>query len=255
VKASETTETVAGETEPEGAPAEQIAAVIESGTSAEDAAFLAELAARSPQKQLFLPPREDEMFAYQEPVEPPAEEAAETVEVVALVEAQPPRPELVESLAASAPEAGSRPGGAIAEPEALAAAAVAAPAAGAETRPQAEKPIGTTVAAAPVAKPAEAPSASAAVTSAPVRTVLDLPGSGSLTLYLQLAAYSNEALAKDTAARLSPTYPVLVLAPPAGAKSLYRVFVGPLNRAESGTLLAYFRYRGFPDAFVRTAQN
>ena len=67
--------------------------------------------------------------------------------------------------------------------------------------------------------------------------VLDLPAKGSLTYYLQLAAYSTEAMAKDTAARFSPTYPVLVLAPPAGAKPLYRVFVGPLNKAESGTLL------------------
>ena len=307
VKASETAETVveaetaeapAEEAEPEGELAEEIAAVIESGTSAEDAAFLAELAARSPQKQLFLPPREDEMFVYQEPVEPPVEEAAETIEVVAqpeetaaataevaaasapdiasdtgpsepgdlsepiaLVEAQPPRPELVESLAASAPEVGSEPLRAFAEPEALAAAAVVAPAAGAETIPQAEKPIETAVAApaavaaAPVEKPAQAPTASAAVKPAPVQTVLDLPGTGSFTWYLQLAAYSNETLAKDTAARFSSTYPVLVLAPPAGAKPLYRVFVGPLNRAESGTLLAYFRYRGFPDAFVRTAQN
>ena len=88
-----------------------------------------------------------------------------------------------------------------------------------------------------------------------VQTVLDLPGKGTFTWYLQLAAYANEALARDTAARLSSTYPVLVLAPQPGAKALYRVFVGPLNKAESGTLLNYFRYRGFPDAFVRTAQK
>ncbi len=88
-----------------------------------------------------------------------------------------------------------------------------------------------------------------------VQTVLDLPGKGTFTWYLQLAAYANEALARDTAARLSSTYPVLVLVPQAGAKALYRVFIGPLNRAESGTLLNYFRYRGFPDAFVRTAQK
>ncbi len=88
-----------------------------------------------------------------------------------------------------------------------------------------------------------------------VQTVLDLPGKGTFTWYLQLAAYANEALARDTAAHLSSTYPVLVLAPQVGAKALYRVFIGPLNRAESGTLLNYFRYRGFPDAFVRTAQK
>jgi len=85
--------------------------------------------------------------------------------------------------------------------------------------------------------------------------VLDLPGTGAFVWYLQLAAYSTEVMARDTAAKLSATYPVLVLAPPAGSRSLYRVFIGPLNRAESGTLLNYFRYQGFPDAFVRTAQK
>ena len=90
---------------------------------------------------------------------------------------------------------------------------------------------------------------------AAVQTVLDLPGKGEFTWYLQLAAYASEALARDTAARLSTTYPVLVLAPQADGKALYRVFIGPLNRAESGTLLNYFRYRGFPDAFVRTARK
>jgi cell division septation protein DedD len=138
--------------------------------------------------------------------------------------------------------------------------AVVAPAAGSGAEPQAAKPAAAAVAAATVAKPAEAPAAAAAakpaeVKPAAVQTVLDLPAKGTLTWYLQLAAYTNETLARDTAARLSSTYPVLVLAPQAGAKPLYRVFVGPLNRAESGTLLNYFHYRGFPDAFVRTAQK
>ncbi len=113
------------------------------------------------------------------------------------------------------------------------------------------------------APPTETPAVVAAATAATrpaaepktVAVVLDLPAQGSLTYYLQLAAYSTEAMARDTAARLSSTYPVLVLAPPAGSKPLYRVFVGPLNKAESGTLLNQFRHLGFPDAFARTAQN
>jgi hypothetical protein len=32
---------------------------------------------------------------------------------------------------------------------------------------------------------------------------------------------------------------------------MFRVVVGPLNKAESGTLLVWFRFRGFPDAFVK----
>jgi cell division septation protein DedD len=274
--------------------AEAAAATPEPGTSAEDAAFLAGLAARSPQKQLFLPPREDEMFAYQEPVEPPAYEAAEAVEVVAqpaetasatveiaeaaapeiasgtglsepgdvsepiaLAEAQPPaeiRPELVETLAATAPETEAETVSVFAEPptgQSVTAVAAAEPA----TAEPVTTPVAVGPSAAPVAKPAEVASAEAAVKPATVQTVLDLPGKGTFTWYLQLAAYANEALARDTAARLAVTYPVLLLAPQPGAKALYRVFVGPLNKAESGTLLNYFRYRGFPDAFVRTAQK
>jgi len=296
---------------PAEAPAEQPVAV-EPGTSAEDAALLAELAARSPQKQLFLPPREDEMFAYQEPVEPPAEAAAvevvaqpqetaptaveaavaappeiasstgpaapsEGAELIPLPEAMPPeeqRPELVESLVARAPEPEAEPQQPLAEPAAFTAAAVpsaaAAPIAAAIepepapvvaaapiAAPAEEKP--PVAAAAPAAKPAEQKPPAAAVAPAAkpaaVPTVLDLPGTGAFVWYLQLAAYSTEAMARDTAAKFSATYPVLVLAPPSGSRSLYRVFIGPLNRAESGTLLNYFRYRGFPDAFVRTAQK
>ena len=236
---------------------EAAAAAEEPGTSAEDAAFLAGLAARSPQKQLFLPPREDEMFAYQEPVEPPAYEAAAAVEVVAqpaetasatveiaaaaapeiasstgpaepgdvsepiaLAEAQPPaeiRPELVETLAATAPEAEAEPVSAFAEPPTgqPVTAATAAAARCRDTRSRrtcdgcrtARTCAAAPVAAAPAAKPAEAAPAAAAVKPATVQTVLDLPGKGTFTWYLQLAAYANEALARDTAARLSVHLP------------------------------------------------
>lgn len=271
-------------------PAEQIVA------STEDSDFLAGLAARSPQKQLFLPPREDEMFAYQEPVEPPAEPPAQTVEVaeqpaeteaasveaasapqiasdagpsapqetaepVALAEAQPPAetlPELVETLVATAPEPQTEPVRPLAEPEAVAAEA---PTTAAVAKPV-EAPAATVVekpsaagAHSAAGKPAEAAQPAAGEMPAVVLTALELPGAGAYTWYLQLAAYSTETLAKETAARLSPTYPALVIAPAAGSRPLYRVVIGPLNRAESGTLLAYFRQRGFPDAFVRTAQN
>jgi hypothetical protein len=290
----------------------------------EEDSLLAELAGRAPQKQLFLPPREDEMFVYQEPVEPPAvevvgvepevepitevepeaievpvvtevvaEPAVETLvvatlaepeiasdpgpaepessaEPITLVEASPPaevRPELVETLVATAPEPVPEAATALLEPG-IAPTAVAvtdgqaAIATVAETTETTTETVTVTV----TEPPAETPAVVAAATTTAVTTarpagtktvavVLDLPAHGSLTYYLQLAAYSTEAMARDTAARLSSTYPVLVLAPPAGSKPLYRVFVGPLNKAESGTLLNQFRHLGFPDAFARTAQN
>jgi cell division septation protein DedD len=231
------------------------------------------------------------MFAYQEPVEPPAVEVVEqpaeaapaTVEAVAeaapeiasdagpsepegaaeeivLAEAEPPeeiRPELMDSLAARPPEAEVETLRSLAEPAAEQPAAQLVEAKPVEVKPVEAKPVeAKPVEVKPAeAKPVEAAPPTVAAKPAPVQTVLDLPGKGAFTWYLQLAAYANEVLARDTAARLSSTYPVLVLAPQSGAKALYRVFIGPLNRAESGTLLTYFRYRGFPDAFVRTAQQ
>jgi len=93
----------------------KLAETVPTGPAAnpEDEQLLQELAARRPQKQLFLPPREDEKFAYQESVEPPAE----TVEITAAQEAQPPEApieaaeqpaiESVEAAAASEPVAGA----------------------------------------------------------------------------------------------------------------------------------------------------
>jgi hypothetical protein len=85
-----------------------------------------------------------------------------------------------------------------------------------------------------------------------VKTVLTPPrlGKGE-TWYLQLGAFATERVANDLATRFAETYPILVLSPAANGKRVYRVLVGPLNKAESGTLLAWFRYRGFPDAFLK----
>ena len=316
-------ETAVVETAPIEEPAAEEAAVEEPVVEApatEEDALLAELAARAPQKQLYLPPREDEMFVYQEPVEPPTVEVAEaepetetepvtetvtepvtvtetepvvaplvaapvgeveiasdpgpaepesTEKPIALAEATPPaeiKPELVETLVAAAPEPLPEPAAELVEPGIATTATTeeepAVVAAASSEKPLTEKPLEEKP---PAEKPPEekSPAVVAAGTSAQptetkptiVAVVLDLPAQGSLTYYLQLAAYSTEAMAKDTAARFSPTYPVLVLAPPAGTKPLYRVFVGPLNKAESGTLLTRFRHLGFPDVFARTAQN
>jgi cell division septation protein DedD len=71
------------------------------------------------------------------------------------------------------------------------------------------------------------------------------------TWYVQLAAYATEKGAQDLEAKLSTTYPTQVIAPAATGARMYRVVVGPLNKAESGTLLVWFRFRGFPDAFAK----
>jgi hypothetical protein len=69
---------------------------------------------------------------------------------------------------------------------------------------------------------------------------------------IQLAAYASEKQARDTAAGLAKVYPVNVVLQEGKANPLFRLQVGPLNKAESGTLLLWFRYRGFPDAFIKS---
>jgi hypothetical protein len=88
--------------------------------------------------------------------------------------------------------------------------------------------------------------------AAPVQTATSLPRNVAPGAYfLQLAAYGTEKNARDLAAKLAPIYPALVLTPSSPGSSVFKVVIGPLNRAESGTLLTWFRYRGFPDAFLK----
>jgi cell division septation protein DedD len=97
------------------------------------------------------------------------------------------------------------------------------------------------VALVPVEKPRETKPA-----TAPAMTKADY--------YLQLGAYANERQAKDVASGLPSSYPVSVIGPESPARPIFRIVLGPLNKAESGTLLYWFRDRGFPDAFIRTVR-
>lgn len=276
----EPVEIAAAEIQPtETAPAEteQAAAVpTEPAVSSEDERLLQELAARSPQKQLFLPPREDEKFAYQEPVEPPAvsEPVAGTEAVLAEAQAPPEvKPELLDRISStakppekSAPLAIPEPLPAEQKPAAPAAAQVEVSAsrrsAGAgEIAPSLALLPPETPQPKPEVKPAPAPAKTPekiAVKPPDQKLIPSVPiakappaAAKTTPYYVQLAAYSAESLASGLAASLSATYPVLVLAPSPAGKQIYRVLIGPLNKAESGTVANWFRYRGFPDAFVK----
>jgi hypothetical protein len=113
-----------------------------------------------------------------------------------------------------------------------------------------QKPAEAVIALQPAEKkpPGETPAVKAVV---PVKPALK-PKGKAVNFYLQLAAYATEKQAKDTAARLANTYPVSVAQADSKGSPVYRILVGPLNKAETGTLLVWFRYRGFPDAFVKT---
>jgi rare lipoprotein A (peptidoglycan hydrolase) len=278
------------ESTPQG---QQPTAADQSTPSAEDAQILAEAAARNPQKQLFLPPREDQKFAYkpaspeqtaqaQEPAAAPGETPTVTGETAApsqkpsevpLPEAQPEPQATPQEAGPSAPQPG--------QPEASAQLALP------ETGPQEAKPAETsgtppaqasggeelalqppetppeqaTAGTPPVTSTPEQPASTPVVKAPPetqpgqVQVVASLPKlSGkkkTATFYVQLGAYSTQEVAQGLAVRLMQTYPVVVLAPSSGDKQMYKVLVGPLNKAESGTLLPLFKFRGFRDAFVR----
>jgi hypothetical protein len=283
------------------------------GPDADSAAILSAAQSRTPQKQVFQPPREDEKFVYQKPATVPPQAVAATTPAatpqgeptITSVAGEPgvsPAAQPASDMALAdvvAPEE-SRPeeivgaGSAVPGPAASQAqVALASPEPAPEGQPTVTKePVQTEVtgpaavphagqgapklALVPPEAPAPAPTsaqpvqqttvAAAATTprstatattakppaSAPVQTAASLPRTGTTGNYfLQLAAYGTEQVARDLAAKLAPTYPALVLSPSNPGSSVFKVVIGPLNRAESGTLLTWFRYRGFPDAFLK----
>jgi rare lipoprotein A (peptidoglycan hydrolase) len=267
-----------------------------STTDADNAAIISDAQSRTPQKQVFQPPREDQKFVYQKPETVPPTTTTPGGPTITAVLGEPgvtPAASPAADLALAdvvAPEE-SRPeeivgaGTAVPAPsEAAPQIALASPELTPEDQPAVSQvPIQTEVtgpAAVPPAGPGapklallppEAPTPAAAQTTqttavattttttpgktpvvAPVQTASVLPKTGTPgTFFLQLAAYGTEKNARDLAAKLSPTYPALVLTPSSPGTSVFKVVIGPLNRAESGTLLTWFRYRGFPDAFLK----
>ncbi len=260
-----------------------------------DEELLKKLASRTPQKQLFLPPREDEKFVYQAPAVPPtgatvaqqpqAQQPPAVPEIatvngqhvppagqnppVELAEAGPPielNPQVDERFAANAVPPQEAPLGAPPEPEQpapetgaeeaaippeISNPAPTPPASGTETvitlEPTSPKPpeAGAQVAQKP---PEERPQAKPPAQAKPAAP----PGASKTIYFLQLGAYVNEKQARDLASTLPPSYPVSVLGPGPTGRQIFRIMLGPLNRAESGTLLYWFKDRGFPDAFIRT---
>ena len=250
-----------------------------SSATADDAAILSQAESRNPQKEMFQPPREDQKFVYhpEAPAQtgtPAAPQPSATVASVSEPGLTPPAPPQSNLPLADvvAPEE-SRPeeivgtGTAVPGPAPAPLAALAAP----EVSPEssaAPGPVQAEVSGPPATPPAassssvalappEAPSTETRPAATPaqkpsaVAATASRPRTGADTYYLQLAAYGSEKGARDLAAKLAPTYPALVLAPTSPGGSIYKVVIGPLNRAESGTLLTWFRYRGFPDAFLK----
>ncbi len=250
--------------------------------SSEDAAILSEAESRNPQKQMFQPPREDQKFVYKPetgpaqaataqaataPASTPAGQVASVEEPglvppasqqsdLPLADVTAPeesRPQEIVGTGTAEPAPSAAPQAALATPQVAPApkAALAPP----ETT-GAVKPAGTPPAAGAAAVASTTPSSTTgAVTprqpAVAIASATSVPKKGPGTFYLQLAAYGSEKGARDLAAKLAPTYPALVLTPTGTGSAIFKVVIGPLNQAESGTLLTWFRYRGFPDAFLK----
>jgi cell division septation protein DedD len=71
------------------------------------------------------------------------------------------------------------------------------------------------------------------------------------SFYLQVGAFSNPRSAKSTLSNLESGYPVAVLRTTPDERDVYKVFVGPLNEDEKGTILYWFKAQGYKDAFIR----
>lgn len=100
-------------------------------------------------------------------------------------------------------------------------------------------------------KPASAPAASPA--PAPKGSV-PAPPPGSLVAgkyYIQVGAFKTSSSLDEAAARLREAFPVTVDAVPSGSGTIYRLFVGPLGRDETGVALLQVRSLGFKEAFLK----
>lgn len=252
---------------PESPPAEQTPAGQQT-----DEAIAAAAAARSPQKQLFLPPREDQKFVYHKPAEtavtqtaqatpaetqptitavigePTAKPAPASTGDVPLAEAAAPEEsraqEIVGAGPASPPAVGTAESAALPAPEPQGAAQ-------SEVSSPAASPATSTESPAVTLAPPEAPSPAQAAVAPVAKPAAIARIAKADTYYLQVGAYGSEKIAQDLAATLPASYPTLVVAPAGAGTGMFRVLIGPLNRAESGTVLTRFKYRGFPDAFLK----
>lgn len=174
-------------------------------------------------------PMEEGAADYLGPVEPPSREFAPGAEAP--------------DLAASSPEPPLAPVAPPQEP---------APAPGAETI--AEPRLEPAEPRPPKGEETEAPAVAAAPEPRRRETEVDLPLIDTLAAeayYLQVAAFSDPRRAKNAVETLSGTYPVAVIPSERGDGAFYRLFVGPLNEDERGSVLYWVRNRGYADAFIR----
>jgi len=133
---------------------------------------------------------------------------------------------------------------------------------GSENGPESEKIISLEPA---EAKPPEsAPTVASAVSGKPMDKTSDVPKEQESKLtritattvepgrcYIQIGAYKSSSALDAAVQMLDGSFPVTIETIKKGSSSLYRLFVGPLGRDETGVVLVRVKSFGFKDAFLK----
>jgi len=237
---------------------------------------LSRLASRSPQKKLFMPPREDERFVFIEPPQLPTPEEKGTI--AGLIQ---PGEERLEEASLELPGVEQEEKPLIEEAYPLAYTSEEDEEIGIATTPEPpqieperkeevpqleETPERVVITLEPteprppveVIRTAEQPPEEAAEAVETVEAAA--AGEGPMFIdklpkesyFIQLGAYTAKSLALKLSRDLAGTYSVAIL-PAAGRDRgiIYKVMVGPVNDDESGVLLYNLKSRGFKDAFIQ----
>ena len=69
--------------------------------------------------------------------------------------------------------------------------------------------------------------------------------------YIQVGAYRSETVAAETVSVLRMDYVIVLDSQPGAGSAVWKIFVGPLGRDESGMALLRVRSLGFKDAFLK----
>jgi hypothetical protein len=96
----------------------------------------------------------------------------------------------------------------------------------------------------------EAPAVAARPSAAAQPPVPPL-AAGDRRYVIQLAAFSDEASAREVQQKYLTSFPVDVQQGARNGRSYFRVVIGPLGRDETGSVLLRFQSLGYRDAFVR----
>jgi hypothetical protein len=87
-------------------------------------------------------------------------------------------------------------------------------------------------------------------TAAVVKPVLE----GKANYFIQLGAFTDRAGAVKLQSVLPKNPPAFIIQESSGAKTVYKVVVGPVTKDERGSLLNFYKTRGYKDAFLRQGE-